>query len=207
MNEISEIDNLIKFSGINKLLYTSENITKFAIKTRSLFIIKLNLNHKQISFIERNNTKFIRALISFLSSFNSINDAKYNNITYTHPRINKRLFNNCVILYNSEKHPKSYVFTENFKITLKNSFLNENLEKDEELFLNIIDLIKNKKISVRKLEKLWLKQKVSREIFSYLKEIEVFKISDENKSDKIYNFDNIEKIDKILIKDKVKTCV
>lgn len=200
MNEIIE---LIKYSWINKILYTSKNITHFAIRSKNLFIIKLKLNYKQVTFIERNNNDFINVLILFLNAFNWWNDIKYQNITYNSLIINKRVFNNCIILFNSKKYPKWYIYTDNIKINLKNYLIDENIKKDDLIFLEIIWLIENKNISVRNLIKLWLKQNISREIFDYLKEIEIFIISKNNLNNKIYNFDNLNKINKSYLKAKI----
>ena len=60
----------------------------------------------------------------------------------------------------------------------------------------IFDLIQNKNLSVRNLIKLWIIQIKARELYNFFKQKEIFVINENNKNEKIYNFEKLKNISK-----------
>lgn len=102
----------------------------------------------------------------------------------------EEIFKNCIFLYNSKKYEWFIKTGEIIKIKWETK-TNENT-----LLNKIISLIYKKDISVRNLIKLWMSQIRARELFNFLKEKEVFKIQEDNKNIKTYDFEKLKNISK-----------
>ena len=76
-------------------------------------------------------------------------------------------------------------------------------ELEKTLHDEIILLVEKRELSVRKIMKLWISQKMSREIYEYLKEIWVFSINPENNTEKVYNPEMLENFTKEVLNEMI----
>lgn len=187
---MNELINILWYAGINKFLYSSQNIIKTIKKWNDYFAIQIELNIKQLSFIETNTKDFWELLNIVLSTFNKTFWYNFKTITFNNVMIWEEVFKNCIFFYNSKKHEWFIKTCETIKIRWEPK-TNENTLLDK-----IISLISKKDVSVRNLIKLWMPQARSRELFNFLKEKEVFKIEENNKNIKTYNFEKLKNISK-----------
>lgn len=183
--------DVIYYSGLNKFLYTNDNLISWYEDKWNSFIIALNLTIKEISYVKENYEKFIKILEKILYTFNQSSNKQFKNITFNNVKIWDEIINNCIFLYNSNKDVswfieiKKYIeFTANKKAEWK------------DLYEKIIDLATKNELSVRNLIKLWIKQNRARKFYDILKEKEIIVISEYNNNSKKYD---IEKL-KILLK-------
>jgi len=76
-------------------------------------------------------------------------------------------------------------------------------ELEKTLHDEIILLVEKRELSVRKIMKLWITQKISREIYEYLKDIGVFSINPENNTEKVYNPEMLENFTKEILDEMI----
>lgn len=201
------LDEIIYYSWINKFLNRTDNIIKFHKQISWGYIIQLDLNIREIWYIKSKFKEFVEILDNILYMFNQNWNAYYKNIAFTNIRLNifswdnkkwEKVLNNCLYLYNSNNQNdwvlRIYWFVD---IDLESK---KQVKKELDLTVQIYELIKNKDLSVRNLIKLWIIQIRARKLYNFLKEKEVFIISDYNKNNKVYNFDNLNKIEENEIK-------
>lgn len=190
MNSIREI---FKHSKLQKFFHSNENLVKSHLHIWEIDIVQLRLSIKEIWYIERYNKEFIISCNNFLNLFNHNHNYYYKNITFNSIQVSDKVANNCLVLHNSEKTEKRwYLKTWNF-IKFKE------WETRISIFDKIINLIKQKDFSVRNIQKLWITQLKSRNIYWYIKELWIFEINNENNNHKIYHFDRLNLIDKAII--------
>lgn len=184
--------DIIYHSWLNKFLHTNDELVKDTLESNIYCIIQLNLTIKDISYIRNNFDEYILILENILFTFNQSWSKYFKNITFNSIKRWDKIFNNCIFLYDSENSENWYKKTNNF-ISIWN-------QKKEIVWKTIsdkiIDLIYKEDLSVRNLMKIWIIQIRAREVYNFLKEKEVFVISDYNKNHKIYNLDKLEKISK-----------
>jgi len=192
---MNEIEKIFWYSWLNKFLYTSKSLFKSVKNYKTIFIIELSINTEQIAFLENNFDDFVWILEKILNSFNKIYNWKsFKNITINKVFIWENLLNNCLILYNSKKEDKWFIYSKNIIRIPEKKENNQNTE--DNIFNKILELILNKNISVRNLIKLWIPQIRARELFNFFKINKIFEISEKNNNHKIYNFNEMKKISK-----------
>ena len=179
---------LIKSSWLNNFLYNLNNLVIWYLEEKKYIVIQLWLSIKEIAYIKNNYSNFVKILETILFTYNQSWNNYFNNITFWNIKKWSDIFNNCIFLYSSNKDKKWYRDVKSL-ITIK-----ENIKKDYtklSIYQKIILLIKNKKLSVRNLIKIWIIQIRAREIYNFLKEKWVFEISKYNNNNKIYHLENI----------------
>lgn len=192
---MNEIEKILWYSWLNRFLYTSKSLFKSAKNYKTIFLIELSINTEQITFLENNFNDFIKILENVLNSFNKVYNWKaFKNITINKVFIWENLLNNCLILYNSKKEDKWFIYSKNIIRIPEKKENNQNTE--DNIFDKIINLILNKNLSVRNLIKLWIPQIRARELFNFFKINRIFEISKTNNNYKIYNLSEIKKISK-----------
>ena len=179
---------LIKSSWLNNFLYNLNNLVIWYLEEKKYIVIQLWLSIKEIAYIKNNYSNFVNILETILYTYNQSWNNYFNNITFWNIKKWSDIFNNCIFLYSSNKDKKWYRDVKGL-ITIK-----ENIKKDYtklSIYQKIILLIKNEKLSVRNLIKIWIIQIRAREIYNFLKEKWVFEISKYNNNNKIYHLENI----------------
>lgn len=184
--------DIIFHSWLNKFFYTNNELVFSLLEKKSYTVIQLNLTIKQISYIKDNFDNFIKILENILFTYNKSWNRYFKNITFNTIKRWNEVFNNCIFLYNSKNNEIWFQDTKNFiKIW--------NQKKEvvwKTIYDKIIDLIYQKDLSVRNLIKLWIIQIRAREIYNFLKEKEIFVISEYNNNHKLYNYDKLKNISK-----------
>jgi len=137
-------------------------------------IIQLNLSIDDIYWVETSEREFMKACENFLSMFN------YSTWKY-HTNITGKWW---------------YIKTGNI-IKMQKRELEKTLHDE------IILLVEKRELSVRKIMKLWITQKISREIYEYLKDIGVFSINPENNTEKVYNPEMLENFTKEILDEMI----
>lgn len=184
--------DIVYYSWLNKFFYTSDNLVQDILEKDRYCIIQLNITIKELSYIKNNFESYTLILENILFTYNKSWNKYFKNITFNTIKRWDEIFNNCIFLYDSKINEIWFQDTKNFiKIWV---------EKKEIVWITIsdkiFDLIYKKDLSVRNLMKLWIIQIRAREIYSFLKEKEVFSISENNHNHKIYNNDNLKNISK-----------
>lgn len=201
------IDEIIYYSWINKFLNRSDNVITFHKQIKWWYIIQLDLNVRELWYIKNKFKEFIDILDNILYMYNQNWSIYYKNITFSNIQLNLfewniktsvKVINNCLYLYNS-KNPNIWVLKTNWFINIDLESKKQ-IKKELDLTVQIYELIKNKDLSVRNLIKLWIIQIKARKLYEFLKNKEVFIISQFNKNSKIYNMDNLNKIEENEIK-------
>jgi len=184
--------DIVYYSGLNKFFYTSDELVLSVLEKDKYTIIQLNLNIKEVSYIKNNFENFILILENILFTYNQSWNKYFKNIAFNTIQRWNDFFNNCVFLYNSKSNEGWFQETNNFiKIWTEKKEIVWKTISDK-----IIDLIYQKDLSVRNLMKLWIIQIRAREIYNFLKEKNVFYISENNHNHKLYNYDNLKNISK-----------
>lgn len=184
--------DIVYYSWLNKFFYTSDNLVLDILERDKYCIIQLNITIKELAYIKSNFENYTLILENILFTYNKSWNKYFKNITFNTVQRWDDIFNNCIFLYDSKINEIWFQDTKNFiKIWV---------EKKEIVWITIsdkiFDLIYKKDLSVRNLMKLWIIQIRAREIYSFLKEKEVFSISENNNNHKIYNNDNLKNISK-----------
>ena len=182
--------DIVYYSGLNKFFYTSDELVKSILEMDEYCVIQLNLTIKEVSYIKNNYELYISILENILFTYNQSWNKYFKNITFNKVKRWNEIFNNCIFLYSSEKK------WDWFKKTNGNIVLSY---KEPEviwktIYDKIFDLIYKKDLSVRNLIKLWIIQIRAREIYKFLKEKEVFIISENNHNYKTYDIEKYKKI-------------
>lgn len=178
---MNDLLNILYYSGLNKFLYTNDNIIYIHKNMKWSYLIALNLNIREINYIKDNFDEFIKILEKILYSFNQSTPYNFKNIAFNNVKIWYLTINNCIFLYNSQKNKLWYINT-------------TTCIEYTTLYKRIWDLIETKKMSVRNLMKLWITQKISRELYKFLKEKSVIIIAECNNQDKTYSIEKYRKI-------------
>lgn len=184
--------DIVYYSGLNKFLYTKDELVKSLLETNKYCVIQLDLTIKEVSYIKNNFETYISILENILFTYNQNWKTYFSNITFNGVKRWNEVFNNCIFLYSSKNGEEWFRKTNNYieiwsqkeKIVWKT------------IYDKIINLIFKKELSVRNLINLWIIQIRAREIYNYLKEKEVFFISENNHNHKVYNLENIKNISK-----------
>lgn len=184
--------DVIYYSWLNKFLYTNNDLVQSVLEMDKYTVIQLNLTIKEVSCIKNNFEGFILILENILFTYNQSWNKYFKNITFNNIKRWDEIFNNCIFLYDSKNSEIWFQKTSSF-ITI---WTQKREMVWKTIFDKIIDLIYRKELSVRNLIKLWIIQIRAREIYNFLKEKEIFVISEYNKNHKIYNHDNIKNISK-----------
>jgi len=184
--------DVIYYSWLNKFLYTNNELVQSVLEMNKYTVIQLNLTIKEVSCIKNSFEDYILILENILFTYNQSWNKYFKNITFNTIKRWDEVFNNCIFLYDSKNNKIWFQKTSSF-ITIWN-------QKKEIIWKTIsdkiIDLIYQKDLSVRNLIKLWIIQIRAREVYDFLKEKEIFVISEYNKNQKTYNNDNIKNISK-----------
>lgn len=184
--------DIVYYSWLNKFFYTSNNLVYSVLEKNKYCVIQLNLTIKEISYIKSNFEAYIQILENILFTYNKSWNKYFKNITFNTVQRWNEIFNNCIFLYDSKNNDGWFIET--------NKFIKIWTEKKEIVWKTIsdkiIDLVYKKDLSVRNLIKLWIIQIRAREIYNFLKEKEVFSISENNHNEKLYNYDNLNNIPK-----------
>ena len=184
--------DVIYYSWLNKFLYTNNRLVQSILEMDKYTVIQLNLTIKEVSYIKNSFEDYILILENILFTYNQSWNKYFKNITFNTIKRWDEVFNNCIFLYDSKNNKIWFQKTSSF-ITIWN-------QKKEIIWKTIsdkiIDLIYQKDLSVRNLIKLWIIQIRAREVYDFLKEKEIFVISEYNKNQKTYNNDNIKNISK-----------
>jgi hypothetical protein len=184
--------DIVYYSWLNKFFYTGEELVKSVLEMDKYTVIQLNLTIKEISYIKNNFENYIQILENVLFTYNQSWNKYFKNIAFNTIQRWDEIFNNCIFLYDSKNNEIWFQNT--------NSFIKIWTQKKEIVWKTIsdkiIDLIYKKDLSVRNLIKLWIIQIRAREIYNFLKEKEVFSISEKNHNHKLYNSDNFKTISK-----------
>ena len=184
--------DVIYYSWLNKFLYTNNELVQSVLEMNKYTVIQLNLTIKEVSYIKNSFEDYILILENILFTYNQSWNKYFKNITFNTIKRWDEIFNNCIFLYDSKNNVIWFQKTSSFiKIWNQKKEIVWKTISDK-----IIDLIYQKNLSVRNLIKLWIIQIRAREIFSFLKEKEVFVISEHNKNHKIYNYDKLKNISK-----------
>lgn len=186
MNDLLDI---LYYSGLNKFLYTNDNIINIHKDMKWSYLIALNLNIREINYIKDNFDEFIKILEKILYSFDQTTNYNFKNIAFNNVKIWDVMINNCVFLYNSQKDKVWYI-----KTNTCIEFPRYNVTRWITLYEKIWDLIEKKKMSVRNLIKLWISQSRARELYKFLKEKLVIIISENNHQHKTYFIEEYRKI-------------
>ncbi len=192
MNNV-DILEIINYSGLNKFLYKkiNEQIIQFYKTHDKYILIQLNLSVKELWFIKLNFDQFKEILDNLLFLYNNKWNNYYQNITFNTVTSWYTTYNNCIFIFKSNNEKKWYIKTNSY-IKLNNLIPNQTNKKDE-LLINVINLIKNKNISVRNLMNLWIHQGGARNLYEFFKNKNVFKISEYNQNHKTYNLEEAKK--------------
>jgi len=184
--------DVIYYSWLNKFLYTNNELVQSVLEMDKYTVIQLNLTIKEVSCIKNSFEDYILILENILFTYNQSWNKYFKNITFNTIKRWDDTFNNCIFLYDSKNNEIWFQQT--------SSFITIWTQKKEIVWKTIsdkiIDLIYQKDLSVRNLIKLWIIQIRAREIFSFLKEKEVFSISEKNHNHKLYNYDKLKNISK-----------
>lgn len=183
---------IIYYSWLNRFLYTNTSLVKSVLEMDKFYIIQLDLTIKEISFIKNNFEEYVKILENILYTYNQSSNKYFKNITFNAVIKDNIVYNNCIFLYNCKTDEVWFIKTLNY-IKISNKKKKINLKT---IYDKIIDLIYKKDLSVRNLIKLWIIQIRAREIYNFLKEKEVFIISEYNNNSKRYIFDNIKNFSK-----------
>jgi hypothetical protein len=196
---MNELEKILWFCWLNKFIYKLKWLIKNIYKkNKNIIIIQLNLEIKEISYINNNFDAFVNILNLILKTFNNYFTIKYNNITYSDVYVWENILKNCIVFYNSNN------IKENWFLISKTPIKISKTEKEKDIVDKIFDLIMNKNLSVRNLIKIWIFQIKARKIYKFLKEKEIFFIDENNQNEKIYNFENLKNISKSDINDFLK---
>jgi hypothetical protein len=177
---------IIHYSWLTNFFYTNRDLVNWYIQEKKYTIIQLVLNINEISYIKNNYEEFIKILNNILFTYNQVFKVNFNNISFWNVKIENEIYSNCIILFSSKKYEYWYVENNKVFITKKH--------KKATIYDKIEDLIKNKKLSVRKLMKLWLPQSKARNFYNLLKEKWIIKISEYNNNHKFYDLEKFQKI-------------
>ena len=184
--------DVIYYSWLNKFLYTNNELVQSVLEMDKYTVIQLNLTIKEVSCIKNNFEDYILILENILFTYNQSWNKYFKNITFNTIKRWDDVFNNCIFLYDSKNNEIWFQKTSSFiKIWSQKKEIIWKTISDK-----IIDLIYQKDLSVRNLIKLWIIQIRAREVYDFLKEKEIFVISEHNKNHKIYNHDKLKNISK-----------
>jgi len=180
------IEKIIYYSWLIKFFYTNRNLVSSYIQEKKYTIIQLDLDIAEIAYISNNFNDFLTILENILFTYNQSFWVNFNNITFWNVRKWNEIFSNCIILFSSKKYEYWYIEIHNDFIIKEN--------KKTTIYDKIEELIKDKKLSVRKLMKIWLSQSKARNLYKLLKEKWIIIISDYNNNHKTYDLEKFQKI-------------
>lgn len=190
MNKIEEI---VFSSHLQKFFHTEKNLIVSYKRIPYWDIIQLNLTITDISYIERDYVGFAKACENFLNLWNYASGKHFKNITFNTIQTKEHTVPYCLLCFNSQKF-KKYGFLKSRKFLKFQEQKVDQLEKND--FERILDLIYAEEISVRKIMKLWIRQKAAREIYAYIKNLGIFSLHLEDNNKKKYYFENLHFIEK-----------
>lgn len=175
-------------SHLQNFFQTERDLIKQFKRWNSFDIVILDLYIKDISFIEKRYKVFMKSCENFLQLWNYNGERYYKNITFNSVKIWETIIPHCLILINTENIDKLWFF----KTWDYIKFENKSKDFKKSLYENIILLITEKKISVRKLMKLWITQKKAREVYTYIKNLWIFNIDEWDNNKKYFYLENLD---------------
>lgn len=183
---MNNIKMIIDKSVLPKFFRAEETLFKSHKELKNADIIQLNLSIDDIYWVETSERDFMKACENFLSMFNYSTGKYHTNITFNHLQVGDKVGKNCLILNTYPEAGKWWYIKTGKIIKMQKKELEKTLHDEIHL------LVEKRELSVRKIMKLWISQKISREIYEYLKDIWVFSINPENNTEKVYNPEMLE---------------
>lgn len=194
---MNNIKMIIDKSVLPKFFRAEETLFKSHKELKNADIIQLNLSIDDIYWLETSERDFMKACENFLSMFNYSTGKYHTNITFNHLQVGDKVGKNCLIL---NTYPEAWKW---WYIKTGKIIKMQKKELEKTLHDEIILLVEKRELSVRKIMKLWISQKMSREIYEYLKEIWVFSINPENNTEKVYNPEMLENFTKEMLDEMI----